>query len=299
MAISATVVKQLRDKTGAGMMDCKKALEETHGDIEAAIDVLRKAGIAKAEKRAGRTAAEGIVASAITPTGDCGALIEVNCETDFVARNDDFRAFVKGVAELAVEKQPADVEALHALPLGGPLGAPLGGRGTVNDALVALIAKIGENMVVRRCVVYGVDGNGIVAAYVHHGDKVGVLVEVACTKPGTVGTVGFREAVRDVALQIAAHSPGYIRSSEIAEAVLERERNIYRAQVQNKPAQIVEKIVAGKLSKFYAEVCLVDQEFVKDRELTVARYLDKRGKEIGDTIEIKQFTRFAVGESDE
>jgi len=291
MAISAAAVKQLRDKTGAGMMDCKKALEATNGDMEAAIDVLRKAGVAKAEKRAGRAAAEGLVVSAITPAGDCGALVEVNCETDFVARNDDFRAFVKDVATLAVDKSAADVEALRALSFGA--------QGTVNDTLVALIAKIGENMLVRRCVVYSVDGNGIVAAYVHHGDKVGVLVEVACTKPETVGTDGFREAVRDVALQIAAHSPGYIRSNEIPAALLERERDIYRAQVQNKPAHVVDKIVEGKLSKYYGEVCLLDQEFVKDRELTVNQYLGKRGREISDTIEIKQFTRFAVGESEE
>ncbi|MBN1918513.1 MAG: elongation factor Ts [Verrucomicrobia bacterium] len=291
MAISAAEVKHLRDKTGAGMMDCKKALEQTGGDIEAAIDVLRKSGVAKAEKRAGRAAAEGLIASAITASGDCGVLVEVNCETDFVARNDDFRAFVKDVAALAVEKRPRDVEALRALPLGG--------QGTVNEVLVALIAKIGENMLVRRCVVYSVNGNGTVAAYVHHGDKVGVLVEVSCTKPETVAADGFREAVRDVALQVAAHSPGYIRSSEIPAAVLDRERDIYRAQVENKPAHVVDKIVEGKLSKFYAEVCLLDQEFVKDREMSVAQYLGKRGKEVGDTIEIKQFSRFAVGESEE
>lgn len=289
MAISAEVVKQLRDKTGVGMMDCKRALEETGGDIEAAVDVLRKSGIAKAEKRAGRTAAEGLVASAITPGGDAGALVEVNCETDFVARNDEFRAFAKDLAALVVEKAPDGVDAVKALPFGD--------HTSVDEAVVALIAKIGENIIVRRAVAYTVDGAGAVAAYVHHGDKVGVLVQVACGKPETAGTDGFREALRDVALQIAAHSPGYVKSDEIPDGVLEREREIYRAQIEGKPANIVDKIIEGKLRKFYTEVCLLDQEFVRDRELSVRKYLDQRAKALDDTIEITRFARFAVGES--
>jgi elongation factor Ts len=288
MTISAELVRQLRDKTGAGMMDCKRALEETDGEIEAAVDVLRKSGAAKAEKRAGRAAAEGLVAAAITPGGDAGALVEVNCETDFVARNDEFRAFTKALAALVVERKPAGLEALKAMPFGD--------HGTVDAAVVALIAKIGENIVVRRAVAYDVDGAGAVAAYVHHGDKVGVLVQVACTKAETAATDGFREAVRDVALQIAAHSPGYIRSDEIPADVLERERGIYRAQIQGKPANIIDKIVEGKLRKFYTEVCLLDQEFVRDRELSVRKYLEQRAKALGDSIEIERFARFAVGE---
>jgi elongation factor Ts len=290
MTISAALVKQLRDKTGAGMMDCKNALTEAGGDIEAAIAVLRKRGIARAEKRAGRAAAEGIVAAAITPGGECGALVDVNCETDFVARNDEFRSFVKGLAALAVDRKPADVAALKA--------APFGEYPSVSDAVVALIAKIGENIVVRRYVLYSVDGSGAVAAYVHHGDKVGVLVEVACDKPETVSTDGFRDAVRDVALQIAAHSPGYVRPEDIPDDELERERAIYRDQVQDKPAHVIDKIVEGKLRKHYTEVCLLNQEFVRDRELTVAKYLKQRANEIGDTIEIRRFARFAVGESE-
>ena len=291
MGISAALVKQLRDKTGAGMMDCKNALKEADGDIEAAIDVLRKRGIAKAEKRTGRAAVEGLVAAAITPGGECGALVEANCETDFVARNEDFRAFVKELVAAALERKPADVEALRAMPLGE--------HPSVNDAVVALIAKIGENIVVRRCVLYSVDGNGAVAAYIHHGDKVGVLVQVACEKADTVGADDFREAVRNVALQITAQSPGYIRPEEIPAEELERERAIYRDQVQDKPEHVIDKIIEGKLRKHYAEVCLLNQEFIKDRELTVAKYLGQRAKELGDTIEIRQFTRFAVGESTE
>jgi elongation factor Ts len=289
MEISAALVKQLRDKTGAGMMDCKSALTEAGGDIEAAVDVLRKRGIAKAEKRTGRAAAEGLVAAAITAGAECGALVEVNCETDFVARNDEFRAFAKELAALAVERRPAGIEALRALPFGP--------HASVGDAVVALIAKIGENIVVNRCALYSVDGSGVVAAYVHHGDKVGVLVQVSCGKPETVNADAFRQAVRDVALQIAAQSPGYVKPEEVPEAVLERERAIYRDQVQGKPPQVVEKIIEGKLRKFYADVCLLHQEYIKDRELTVAKYLGQRAKELGDTIEIRQFTRFAVGES--
>jgi elongation factor Ts len=289
MAISAELVKELRDKTGAGMMDCKRALEQTGGEIEAAIDVLRKSGIAKAEKRAGRAAAEGLVAAAITPGGDAGALVEVNCETDFVARNDEFRAFAKTLAGLVVEHTPSGLEAVKAMPFDD--------HASVDAAVVALIAKIGENIVVRRAVAYSVDGAGAVAAYVHHGDKVGVLVQVACTKPETAATDEFREAVRDVALQIAAHSPGYIRPDQIPADVLERERDIYRAQIQGKPANIVDKIVEGKLRKYYTEVCLLDQEFVRDRELSVRKYLEQRAKGLGDSIEITRFARFAVGES--
>jgi len=291
MQISAALVKQLRDKTGAGMMDCKSALKEAGGEIEAAVDVLRKRGIAKAEKRASRAAAEGLVAAAITPGGECGALVEVNCETDFVARNDEFRSFAKELAASAVEHKPADVEALKAMPFGE--------HPSVSQAVVALIAKIGENIVVGRCVLYSVDGSGVVAAYVHHGDKVGVLVQVACDKPDTVNADGFREAVRDVALQIAAQSPGYVRPDEVPGDVLDRERAIYRDQVKGKPEHVLEKIIEGKLRKFYSEVCLLHQEYIKDRELTVDKYLGQRAKELGDTIEIKHFTRFAVGESTE
>ncbi len=291
MEISAALVKQLRDKTGAGMMDCKAALKEAGGDIEAAIDVLRKRGIAKAEKRTGRAAAEGLVAATITPGGECGAMVEVNCETDFVARNEDFRAFAKELVAAAIERKAADIEALRAMPLGG--------HASVNDAVVALIATIGENIIVRRCALYSVDGNGAVAAYIHHGDKVGVLLQVACEKAETVGTDGFREAVRNVALQIAAQSPGYIRPEEIPAEELDRERAIYRDQVQNKPEHVIDKIIEGKLRKHYAEVCLLNQEFIKDRELTVTKYLGQRAKELGDSIEIRHFTRFAVGESTE
>jgi elongation factor Ts len=291
MAISASVVKQLREKTGVGMMDCKRALEETNGDIDAAVDVLRKSGIAKAEKRAGRTAADGLVAASITPGGESGALVEVNCETDFVARNDEFRAFAKELAAAAIGQKPADIDALLAMPHGD--------HTSVSDAIVGLIAKIGENIVVRRCACYSVDGSGVVAAYVHHGDKVGVLVQVACGKPETVASDGFREAVRDIALQIAAHSPGYVRPEEIPADVLDRERSIYREQVQGKPEHVLDKIVEGKLRKYYTEVCLLNQEFVKDRELSVAKYLEGRAKELEDTIAIERFTRFAVGESEQ
>ena len=291
MTISAALVKQLRDKTGAGMMDCKNALAEAAGDVEAAVDVLRKRGIARAEKRAGRAAAEGLVAAAITPGGDAGVLLEVNCETDFVARNDQFRAFVRDLATAALEHKPADLAAIEAMPFNG--------HSSVRDAVVALIATIGENIVLRRVALYTLAGSGAVAAYVHHGDKVGVLVQVACDKPETVATDGFREAVRDVALQIAAHSPAYVRPEDIPPDELERERAIYRDQAQDKPPHVIDKIVEGKLRKHFAEVCLLNQEYVRDRELTVAKYLEKQAKELGDTIVIQRFTRFAVGESTE
>jgi len=272
--LSAQLVKELRDKTGAGMMDCKKALAETAGDLEAAVDYLRKKGAATAAKKAGREAREGLIAQAILPGAKVGVLVEVNCETDFVAKNDGFRQFCDDVARKVATDPGADLEADR----------------------IAAVAKIGENVILRRHERFEVQGGGLVAAYIHTGGKVGVLVEVGAGREETGAHEAFKQLVRDITLQIAAASPLAVSRAGIDTAVVERERAVYRDQVQGKPANIVEKIVDGKLEKFYATSCLVDQAFIKNPDQTVSQLVAATAKAVGDTIKIRRFLRFSVGE---
>ena len=279
MNFTAQDVKELREKTGCGMMDCKKALSETNGDMEKAIDFLREKGLATAAKKSGRIASEGIVKAYLTDDKKIGVLVEVNSETDFVAKNDEFQAFVEEVAKVVVDKAPADVEALKALPLG---------EGTVGDALTALIAKIGENMNIRRFA--RIEGN--VCSYTHGGGRIGVLVEAE----GSLADETAYEAARDAAMQIAAINPLYLTQETVPAEDLEKEKGILMAQIKedpknaSKPDSIIEKMMIGKINKFYEQNCLLQQEFVKDNDQKVGKYLESKG------VKLINFVRFEKGE---
>lgn len=277
MDISAAMVKELRDETGLGMMECKKALIETNGDKAAAIKVLRERGMAIAGKKADRVAKDGRVACDIYDGGRTGVMIEVNCETDFVARNTVFQAFMKDL--VAQARNVAD----NAL------------AETAKAQVQAKIAEIGENLIVRRNVRFAVQGEGIIAGYIHLGEKVGVLLEVGCTQAATVAKELFRDAVKDVTLQIAASNPAYLDRASVPADVIAAEREIYAKQVENKPANIVQKIVDGKLEKFYQQGCLIEQAFVKDPDVSITEMLAARSKELGDTLTVRRFVRYQVG----
>ena len=277
MDISAAMVKELRDETGLGMMECKKALIETNGDKAAAIKVLRERGMAIAGKKADRVAKDGRVACDIYDGGRTGVMIEVDCETDFVARNSVFQAFMK---DLVVKAHNATDNGLAE---------------AVKDQVQAKIAEIGENIIVRRNVRFQVQGEGIVAGYIHLGEKVGVLLEVGCTQAATVAKEAFRDAVKDVTLQIAASNPSYLDRASVPADVIAAEREIYAKQVENKPANIVQKIVDGKLEKFYQQGCLIEQAFVKDPDVSITEMLAARSKEVGDTLTVRRFVRYQVG----
>lgn len=272
--ITAALVGQLRRMTNAGLMDCKKALTENGGDLEAAVDFLRKKGIATAAKKAGRTANEGVIAHYIRPDGKLGLLVEVNCETDFVAKNDTFGEFCNQVAKTLVEEPDADFEAMRT----------------------SQITKVGENIQIGRKETLEVEGSGLVAAYIHTGAKVGVLAEVGATKDDTVHHESFKSLVKDITLQIAAANPSAVSREQVDPALVAKEKEIAAEQFKDKPAQAVEKIVEGKMEKFYQGICLVDQGFVKNGELTVKEHLAAVGKEIGDELSIRRFLRFQVGE---
>ena len=277
MEITAALVKELRDETGLGMMECKKALVETKGDKQAAVKVLRERGLAIAGKKAERVAKDGRVACEIYDAGRSGVMIEVNCETDFVARNASFQAFMKELVQIA--KTVGDNQLAE----------------TVKDQVAAKIAEIGENIVVRRNVKYAVQGLGAIAGYIHLGEKVGVLVEVGCTQAETPNREEFRDAVKDVTLHIAASNPAYLQRADVPADVLQSEREIYAKQVEGKPANIIQKIVEGKMEKFFQQNCLIEQAFVKDADQTVADMLKARGAVLGDTLTIRRFVRYQVG----
>jgi elongation factor Ts len=273
--IDASLVRTLREKTNAGLMDCKKALSEANGDIEAAIDILRKKGAASAAKKADREAKDGVIAQAILPGAKVGVLVEVNCETDFVAKNEGFRAFCDELARKIAEQPEADLESDR----------------------VAAVQKIGENIQVRRHDRIEVRDNGLVAAYIHTGGKVGVLVEVGAEHEAATQNEAFKQLVRDITLQIAAANPVCVDRTQLRPDLLERERAIYREQVTGKPANIVEKIVDGKVEKFYSTACLIDQAFIKNPDQTVAQLVAAKSKELGEKITIRRFIRYMVGEA--
>ncbi|MGB9602204.1 MAG: translation elongation factor Ts [Limisphaerales bacterium] len=274
--ITASDVAKLREMTNVGMMECKKALIEANGDINLAVEILRKKGIASAAKKAGREAREGVIAQYIAPGAKIGVLVEVNCETDFVARNEVFKAFAELVAKKLAENPNADYE----------------------TEKLDTFNRLRENIKVSRFTRYEVEGNGLVAAYIHTGSKVGVLVEVGAGKEETVRNDKFKSLVKDITLQIAAANPFVVSRENVPADVLAKEREIAAEQVKNKPQQVIEKIVAGKLEKFYQSYCLLDQGFVRQNgEITVKDYINGIAKELGDTITVKRFVRFQVGES--
>lgn len=283
--ISAAMVKELRERTGAGMMDCKKALTETNGDMEAAIDYLREKGLSQAAKKSGRIAAEGIVGLGFSADGREGAIVEVNSETDFVAKNQEFVDMVNSFVQVILANDFANTDEL----LAGKLG-----DGTVRDELTAKIAKIGENMTVRRFAKFAEPG-AVTAGYVHGGGKIGVLVEFATTAADveTVKSMG-----RDVAMQVASMNPQFVDENGVDPAYLEREKKILVQQALNegKPADIVEKMVVGRLKKELKETCLLEQKFVKDGDITVADYVKQIAKAVGADVSVKSFVRYEVGE---
>jgi elongation factor Ts len=276
MAITAAQVKELREATNVSMMECMKALVETDGNLQEAMKILRERGMSIAAKRAEKAANQGLIATASTEDGKTISLVEVNSETDFVARNDDFKAFVAKAAQKALE---ADT----------PLSEVMG------DELMDRIAAIGENLKLRRNVRYQLSGPGKVASYIHMGGKIGVLVEVGCEKEESADSEVFNELVSDLTLHIAAAAPPYLTSDEIPADVIEEERKIFEKQVEGKPENIISKIVDGKMNKYFAETCLVNQGFVKEPKQSITQLLQEKGKEVGDTFTIKRFTRYQLG----
>lgn len=274
--ITPAMVAKLREMTGAGMMDCKKALTETNGDMEAAVTLLRKKGAATASTKGAKEAREGLIAMYISPGGRKGVLVEINCQTDFVARNEAFRSWADSVAERLASNPNADFEAER----------------------VEQVAKIRENIKIARHARMEVSGNGLIAGYIHTGAKVGVLVEVGAGKESTVANDDFKQLVKDITLQIAAGHPFVVARNEVPADMLAKEKEIAADQVKNKPPQALAKIIEGKLEKFYQTYCLVDQGFVKkNSEISVKEHVAQVGKQLGDEITIRRFVRFQVGES--
>ena len=275
--ISASLVKELREETGVGMMESKKALVEANGDKAAAIKILRESGMAIAAKKASRTAKQGIIAAEIAADAQSGLMIEVNCETDFVSKNDNFKGFV---AELVKDA-----------------------RGIADNALAdvakakvdAKIAEIGENIIARRNINYQVQGTGAVAGYVHLGGKLGVLVEVGCKNAASIQNPAVKTLLADLTLHITAVNPACITRDQVPAETVQAEKEIYAKQVEGKPANIIEKIVVGKLEKFYGQICLVEQPFVKDQDKTVNAVLAEAGKAAGDEFTIRRFVRWQLG----
>jgi len=275
--VSAALVRDLRDKTGAGMMDCKRALADSAGDLERAIVILREKGLAAAAKRATRVASEGVVVAA--SADGVGALVEVNCETDFVARTPEFQALAGEIADqVRTHGEQADVSAL------------------VNGA----IAKTGENIVVRRAVRFQPAGNGLVGSYIHAGGKIGVLIEVESS--GSITSApDCQPALKDLAMQVAAANPRFVRREEVTSDVLDSERAIYRTQAaaSGKPEAVIEKMITGKLEKFFKDVCLLEQPFIKDPDRAVSKWLADVVGKVGGSITVKRFARFQLGEQTE
>ncbi|MBW6510684.1 MAG: translation elongation factor Ts [Desulfuromonadaceae bacterium] len=281
--ITAKLVAELRAKTGAGMMDCKKALNETDGDLQEAIDFLRKKGLSAAAKKAGRVAAEGAVVSA--NKGNIGVLVEVNAETDFVAKNEAFQAFSAGVAQAVIEANPADLDALLATAF------PETGR-TVGEEQNHQIATIGENINVRRFTRF--ESSGVVTSYVHAGGKIGVLVELQ----STVAADRVAETARLLAMHVAAANPQFLKRDDVPADVVDKEKEIMwaKAKESGKPDEIIEKIIVGQINKYFGEVCLLEQAYVIDPDLKVAKVVEALAKEIGGAVELTRYARYQLGE---
>ncbi len=277
--ISAGQVKDLREKTGVGMMECKKALEENAGDMDKAIVWLRERGMSRAAKKEGRITAEGLVQVLVNPEGTAGTLVEVNCETDFVSKNDEFMAFIKGCTELALKNDLQDVEKLEALKLGNE---------TVKEKLTNMIAKIGENMNLRRVTTLKANG-GVVSGYTHMGGRIGTLVVLEGATGADVTELG-----KDLAMHVAAASPRYLSDKEVDKGELEQEKEISRKKLieEGKKPEMIENILVGQMKKFYKEVCFVEQAFIKDPNVSIAKHVEATKK----GVKIAGFARYALGE---
>lgn len=292
MAVTAKLVKELREMTGAGMMDCKKALTATDGDMDKAVEFLREKGLATAQKKAGRIAAEGIVKTNISADKKNASIVEVNSETDFVAKNEKFQAFVEAVAAQAIDTDAADIEAFLNEAWAADTSK------TVNEELASMIATIGENMNIRRFEKVSCD-NGMVVDYIHAGGKIGVLIAAETDNTGDAVV----ECLKNVAMQVAAMNPKYLSSADVSEEYKEKEKEVLLAQAKNdpknanKPDEIIEKMIIGRLNKELKEVCLTEQVYVKaENKESVAKYVDMVAKENGCNITLKQFVRFETGE---
>jgi elongation factor Ts len=285
--VTANDVKALREKTGAGMMDCKNALMESNGDTECAIKILREKGLASAAKKADRIAAEGVVGSFTCPKG--GAVVEVNCETDFVARTPVFTEFVAAVAKHIFDKNPADVTALLVQDMDGS---------PVSEVVKAKTGEIGEKIDIRRFARFEVQGAGLVDSYIHMGGKIGVLLEAVCESAAAAGNDALRIFAHDISMQIAAAKPLYINPADVPQDVLNSEKEILRVQALNegKPEKIIDKMVEGRIQKYYKDFCLLEQPFVKDQDKSVKQLTAEISSKLGEKITLKRFVRFEMGE---
>lgn len=287
--ITASIVKELRDKTNAGMMDCKKVLTETNGDLEASIKLLRERGIMKAGTKADRAATEGIITARVNDGATSGFLLEVNCETDFVSRNENFQAFVAAIAGKLAGSDAHDQPAALALPHG---------ESTMENFVKEKVVELGENLQLRKYVRFDAAPGGYVASYIHLGGKVGVLLEVNASGAATASKPGFQELVKDLTLHIAASAPKGLSRDDIPSDIVEAEKDIFRVRLleQGKPENIIENILKGQLAKFFAESCFLEQGFVKDPDITINQLLETKGKELSDTLTVTRFVRFGLGE---
>ncbi|MBC7979022.1 MAG: elongation factor Ts [Armatimonadetes bacterium] len=287
--ITASIVKELRDKTNAPMMDCKRVLTETNGDLDASIKLLRERGIAKAGAKADREANEGIITARLDQAAKSGILLEVNCETDFVSKNESFKTFVAGIADALASSSATDHEAALATPHG---------ESNIADSVKAKVAEVGENLQFRKYVRYDAASGGVIASYIHLGGKVGVLLEVGTTKPETATSETFRDLVKDLTLHIAASAPKGLSRDDIDPEIVEAEKAIFRTRLldSGKPENILENIIKGQIGKFFAESCFLEQGFVKDPDVTVSQLLEQKSKELGDTLTVTRFVRFGLGE---
>ena len=283
--ITAAMVKELRERTSAGMMDCKKALQECGGEMEAAIDRLRQKGLSKAAKKAGRATSEGLIGFRAAPDNSVAAIVEVMCETDFVARGDQFKAFAAAVAAGVFDNNPADAEALAAL---------------VGDELNNQIATLGENMSLGRFARFAAEQPGIVGSYIHSNSKIGVLVELGAKNADTLVKPEMLELAKNIAMQVAATCCCSLDPESLDPALVEREREIHRQKTldEGKPANIVDKIVEGRIQKFYQEVCLMEQAYIRDDKVIIKALVKEQSKSLGDEITVRRFACLRLGERD-
>lgn len=292
MAITATQINELRKATGAGMLDCKKALEQTEGDFEKSVDYLRTKGLAAAAKKSGRAATEGMVAAFVSDDLKSGVLLEINSETDFVAKNELFKNFVASIGSHIMATSPADRATMLEQPFQGDPSKNV--QAYVNES----ISVIGENIQFRRFTKFDVSGDGCIGSYIHAGGKIGVLVQIECPAVNDANRVALQTLVKDIAMHSAAAAPRYVSRDQVPADVLEREKDIYRAKAKEsgKPDAIIEKILVGQINKFYADICLNEQVYVKDTEKTIPQVLKEAGAAIGGAITITRFERYVLGE---
>lgn len=292
MAITATQINELRKATGAGMLDCKKALEENNGDFEKSVDYLRTKGLAAAAKKSGRAATEGMVAAFVSDDQKSGVLVEINSETDFVAKNEKFQSFVADIGHHILATSPADCASMLEQPYNADSSK------TVQAYLSESIAVIGENIQIRRFAKFQVEGDGLIGSYIHAGGKIGVLVQAKTPAITGANIEAVRTFVKDIAMHAAAAAPRYVSHDQVPADVLEREKDIYRAKAKEsgKPDAIIEKIIEGQINKFFADICLNEQVYVKDTDKSIAQVIKDAGTAAGGAVSISCFERFVLGE---